>query len=218
LKIYTRGGDAGETVLIGGARVPKDDPRVVAYGAVDKLNSAIGLALALGVEVVSVAEASLDDASRLDAQRLHAVQEDLFAVGARLAAADPDRALRKGTIHALDEGRVAALEHWIDEMDAVLTPLDTFVLPGGSPAGAQLHVARTVCRRAEGHVVGLLDDQPDLAQVILPYLNRLSDTLFTLARRTNARAGTTEPAWRPQRQRGSEAGPKSEADHEEGDA
>jgi len=216
LKIYTRGGDAGETVLIGGVRVGKDDPRVVAYGAVDELNSAIGLALALGIGA----------GRSIDTELLHEVQADLFAVGPRLAAVDPDRALRKGTIPALDEGRVDALERWIDEMDAALTPLDAFVLPGGSPAGAQLHVARTVCRRAEGHVVGLLEAQPDLAEVILPYLNRLSDALFTLARRTNDRAGTSEPAWRPQRERGAgaqahrEAGAEAdrEAVQEEGDA
>lgn len=190
MKIYTRGGDTGETVLIGGVRVPKDDPRVAAYGVVDELSSAIGLALALDADV------------RLDADRLRAVQEDLFTVGARLAAADPDRAMTRGTIPELDGDRVGALESWIDEMDEVLATLDAFVLPGGSPAGAQLHVARTVCRRAECHVVGLLDEQPDLADVILPYLNRLSDTLFTLARRANADAGLAEASWLPQRRRG----------------
>lgn len=200
MKIYTRGGDTGDTVLIGGVRVRKDDPRVAAYGAVDELNSAIGLALALDAGV------------HLDASRLGAVQEDLFTVGARLAAADPDHAMSRGTIPELDGGRVAALERWIDELDKALATLDAFVLPGGSPAGAQLHVARTVCRRAECHVAGLLDEQPGLADVILPYLNRLSDTLFTLARRANTDAGLAEASWLPQRRRGSGNGPAERGD------
>jgi len=190
LKIYTRGGDAGETVLIGGVRVRKSDPRVAAYGRVDELGAAIGLALALD-----------GHAGHLDADRVRAIQEDLFTIGARLAAAEPARALEKGTIPTLDAARIETLERWIDEMDEELPALDAFVLSGGSPAGAQLHVARTVCRRAERRIVGLLDDQPDLARVIVPYLNRLSDLLFTLARFANARAGSPEPAWVPQRQR-----------------
>ena len=198
MKIYTRGGDAGETVLIGGVRVRKNDPRVAAYGAVDELNSAIGLALALS-----------GDGPRDG--RVAAIQEDLFTVGARLAAVDPPRAREKGTIPAFDPERIAALERWIDEMDADLAPLDAFVLPGGSPAGAQYHVARTLCRRAERAVVGLLDDQPDLAEIVVPYLNRLSDLLFTLARWTNDRGGVADTRWMPRRQ--SDA--KAEAEDEE---
>jgi len=196
LKIYTRGGDAGETVLIGGLRVRKNDPRVAAYGRVDELGSAIGLALALD-----------RDDGHLPASRVREVQEDLFTIGARLAAADPERALAKGTIPELDAERIGALERWIDEMDEVLPALDAFVLPGGSPAGAQLHVARTVCRRAERRIVGLLDEQPDLAQAVVPYLNRLSDLLFTLARFANVRAGVPETSWLPQRRRGGESAP-----------
>ena len=190
MKIYTRGGDAGETVLIGGTRVRKTDPRVRAYGGVDELNSTLGLALALDGE-----------SGHLDADRLGRVQEDLFTIGARLAAADPDRAVSRGTIPELDPDRIDALESWIDEMDEELPELDAFVLPGGSPAGAQLHVARTVCRRAERAIVGLLDAQPELAGRVIPYLNRLSDLLFTLARWVNARAGTPEASWLPQRRR-----------------
>jgi cob(I)alamin adenosyltransferase len=190
LKIYTRGGDAGETVLIGGLRVRKDDPRVRAYGGVDELNSTLGLAL------------SLDRESRhVDAVRVGRIQEDLFTIGARLAAVDPDRAIERGTIPELDPGRIEALERWIDEMDEELPELDAFVLPGGAAVGAQLHVARTVCRRAERAIVGLLDDRPDLADLVIPYLNRLSDLLFTLARHVNARAGAPEAAWLPQRRR-----------------
>lgn len=190
MKIYTRGGDTGETVLIGGIRVRKDDPRVAAYGAVDELNSAIGLALAL-----------TGDANGSGASRIAKIQEDLFTLGARLAAVDPARAREKGTIPEFDTVRVGALERWIDEMDEDLTPLDAFVLPGGSAGGAGFHVARTVCRRAERKVVGLLDDQPELAETVVPYLNRLSDLLFTLARWTNHRAGVADTLWLPQRRR-----------------
>ncbi len=190
MKIYTRGGDTGETVLIGGVRVRKNDPRVAAYGGVDELNSCIGLAASLTESSVG-----LDDA------RIAAIQEDLFTIGARLAAVDPEKARAKGTIPALDDDRIDDLEAWIDEMDEDLEPLDAFVLPAGSPAGAQFHVARTVCRRAERGVVALLDDQPDLGDEVIPYLNRLSDLLFTLARWTNELAGVGDRTWLPQRRR-----------------
>lgn len=193
MKIYTRGGDTGETALLGGVRVPKDDPRVAAYGAVDELNSAIGLALAF--------DRSYDG---LGHERLRRVQEDLFAVGAHLAAVDPGRAVEKGTIPPLDEGRTTALEAWIDELDETLPALDAFVLPGGGTTGAQLHVARTICRRAERAIVQLAAARPDLREVILPYMNRLSDLLFTLARVANHHAGIGDETWLPQRRRGRE--------------
>lgn len=202
MKIYTRGGDAGETVLIGGVRVRKDDPRVAAYGAVDELNSAIGLGWALR------GSSSADP-------RVAAIQEDLFTLGARLAAIDPRRAREKGTIPAFDPERIEALERWIDEMDEDLDPLDAFVLPGGSPGAAGYHVARTVCRRAERAVVGLLDDQPDLAEVAVPYLNRLSDLLFTLARWTNHQASVADTMWLPQRRRDEEGGEDDRKDEDE---
>ena len=191
MKIYTKGGDGGETTLLGGARVRKDDARVAAYGTVDELNAVIGTALALD------ADGTLGDS----AARLGGVQEDLFTVGARLAASNPERLVRVGTIPVLSADRIEALEAWIDALTAELPALDAFVLPAGSPVAAQLHVARTVCRRAERGVVGLVAEQPDLGDIIVPYLNRLSDLLFTLARFANRRAGGADTAWLPQRRR-----------------
>ena len=193
MKIYTRKGDRGETGLFGGPRVPKDDPRVEAYGSVDELNAALGLALAL------------DTGGLLDESRVTEVQGDLFTVGARLAAADPERAHRKGAVPALEPERVTALEGWIDELDREIPPLKAFILPGGGPVGAQLHAARTVCRRAERRTLPLLEAQPELAEVVLPYLNRLSDLLFTLARVANERGGQAERPWSWRRDAGETA-------------
>ena len=199
MKIYTRGGDAGQTGLIGGDRVAKDDGRVEAYGAVDELNAALGFVVAL------------DESGLLERPALLALQEDMFAIGARLAAADPERALRKGTIPELPAARLTVLEGWIDELTEELPPLDAFILPGGTPLAAQLQVARTVCRRAERAIVSLVDQQPDLADVILPYMNRLSDLLFTLARTANHGAGVTETTWLPRRRSaGDESGGSDE--------
>mgnify|MGYP001234307941 FL=1 len=189
MKIYTRGGDKGETTLLGGVRVAKNDPRVTAYGTVDELNAALGVAIAL----------ENGNALNLLSDELRSLQEDLFTMGARLAAADPERALRKGTIPALDEGRIEELEAWIDRLDADLPSLDAFVLPGGSIVAAQLHVARTICRRAERNVMELLTEQPDLAEVVIPYLNRLSDLLFMLARSVNHQEDHKDTLWLPQR-------------------
>lgn len=190
-KIYTRRGDEGRTGLLGGSRVPKTDARVEAYGTVDELNATVGLALAT------------DDGAlgEDDAARLERVQDDLFAVGARLAAGDPERAEEKGLLPDFPSGRVDDLEAWIDALDEELPELDAFVHPGGSPAGAHLHAARTVGRRAERAVVAIADDRPELRDVVLPYLNRLSDLLFTLARAVNRRSGTPEVRWKPVRER-----------------
>lgn len=185
MKIYTRKGDAGTTVMLGGVRVPKHDPRVDAYGAVDELNSHVGLALSLRQGSVPPAE-----------QTLH-LQEDLFVIGARLAAADPEKALEKGVIPDLRSERIGELEEWIDQLESSLPPLDAFLLPGGSHVGAQLQVARTVCRRAERAISGLLEDQPELGEAVLPYMNRLSDLLFLLSRAANLEAGVEDPEWRP---------------------
>ena len=185
MKIYTRKGDAGTTVMLGGVRVPKHDPRVDAYGAVDELNSHVGLAVALRQGDVPPTERALH------------LQEDLLIIGARLAAADPGSALKKGVIPDLRAERIGELEAWIDELESSLPPLDAFLLPGGSPVGAQLQVARTVCRRAERAISSLLEDQPELADVVLPYVNRLSDLLFVLARAANREAGVEDPEWRP---------------------
>ena len=119
-------------------------------------------------------------------------------------ATDPVRAERRGSIPALPPGRTAALEDWIDALDEELDPLDAFVLPGGDPAGAQMHVARTICRRAERSIAALLDRQPELSEAVVPYVNRLSDLLFTLARAANARSGRPEDRWLPMRERTSD--------------
>ena len=191
MKIYTRRGDEGETGLLGGVRVPKSDARVDAYGTVDELNATVGLALALDGEGRDV----------LEAERLKRVQDDLFALGARLAAADPERARERGLVPDFPVERIDDLESWIDELDAELPELDAFVLPGGTATAAQLHAARTVCRRAERSVVRLAEEDVELLDAVLPYLNRLSDLLFTLARSANQRAGVEETEWEPVRRR-----------------
>jgi len=176
-RIYTRGGDAGETSLGSGARVPKDSPRIEAAGDVDELNAVLGLALARGVP---------------HADWLGAIQNDLFDLGADLAV--PEGGSRE-RLRVTGE-QVTRLEAWCDEANEGLEPLRSFVLPGGSEAAALLHVARTVCRRAERRAVTLAaaeDVNPDA----LAYLNRLSDLLFILARAANAAGGVEEPLWRP---------------------
>lgn len=192
MKIYTKTGDRGETSLYGGRKVPKHDARVEAYGTVDELNAVLGLVLALDP----------DDA--LGTKGLETVQSDLFTIGATLAAANPEKARRSGRIPELADGRIAGLEEWIDRLDADLEPLDAFILPGGSLAGAHLHVARTVCRRAERAVTRILPDRPDLSDRIVPYVNRLSDLLFTLARSVNEKSGASEGRWEPMRRRDEE--------------
>lgn len=189
MKIYTRMGDAGRTRLFGGADVSKDDRRVEAYGTLDELNAVLGTALAL------------DPTDALGVGGLVQVQEDLFVIGSRLAAARPQRELSRGTIPGLEEARVTDLEGWIDDLEDELPPLDAFILPGGSHLGAQLHVARTVCRRAERAIVSLSDEDPTLSDVVVPFINRLSDLLFMLARAVNHRAGTAETRWLPARRR-----------------
>jgi cob(I)alamin adenosyltransferase len=176
MKIYTRTGDLGQTSLFGGARVAKNDPRIDAYGTVDELSSHIGVARA----------ASLP--SETDAI-LHQVQVDLFEVGAHLASPGTSR------FPGVDEARIAELEQAIDAMERELQPLTTFILPAGSAAAAHLHVARTVCRRAERLVVALEDDTPATLSTIA-YLNRLSDYLFVAARFANLRAGVEDVPWK----------------------
>ncbi|MEZ5099294.1 MAG: cob(I)yrinic acid a,c-diamide adenosyltransferase [Thermoleophilia bacterium] len=178
-RIYTRGGDAGETSLGDGARVPKTDPRIEAYGTVDELNSTLGLALC----------ADLPAAYRPWLER---VQNELFDLGADLAVPfdDPRERLR------VSDEQVAGLERLCDEVNEGLPELTSFVLPGGSEAAARLHVARAVCRRAERLAVGLAADAA-VNPAALAYLNRLSDLLFILARGANAAAGGGEPLWKP---------------------
>ena len=178
MKIYTRTGDTGETSLFGGTRVKKNDGRVDAYGDVDETGAWLGLARAAG----------LDPA--LDGEIVH-LQRDLFALGAQLA--DPaDKIADRVTKAALGDDDVARLERLIDRLDTELPPLRRFILAGGTAAGAALHVARTVCRRAERRMVGL---EPPVDSVLLRYVNRLSDLLFVLARAVNRRAGVAETEW-----------------------
>jgi cob(I)alamin adenosyltransferase len=181
MKIYTRTGDQGETGLFGGGRVKKSDPRVAAYGDVDELNSAIGVARA------TPPEAFFDEV-------LTAIQRDLFSLGGHLATPDPDKVRKALEKAELDEGRIAAFERAIDVADAELTPLRAFVLPAGSQKAAALHLARTICRRAERSVVALATESP-VPALFLVYLNRLSDLLFTLARLANHRAGNGDVTW-----------------------
>lgn len=180
MKIYTRTGDAGDTGLFGGGRVSKAHPRVDAYGEVDELNSAIGMARA--IELMP----------RID-EVLVPLQRDLFAIGALLATPDQDKMRKQLEKARIDEGRIAELERAIDDCDRELEPLKAFVLPGGTPKSAALHVARTVCRRAERRVIGL--ENENIPELVVVYLNRLSDLLFSLARVANARAGAGEVTW-----------------------
>ena len=181
MKIYTRTGDSGQTGLFGGGRVPKDDARVAAYGDVDELNSAVGVARA-------AAPAELLDPV------LESVQRDLFSLGGQLATPDPDKVARALEKAELGEARVLELERLIDEADAELAPLRAFVLPAGTPKAAALHLARTVCRRAERSVVHL-SREAEVPPIFVVYLNRLSDLLFTLARLANHRAGVGDVTW-----------------------
>jgi len=180
MKIYTRTGDGGATALFGGTRVSKDDPRVAAYGDVDELNACLGAVRAAG------------DLSSDLAGLLEALQKDLFAIGARLA--DPaEKIAERVTKVAVTDADVQRLEDWIDRLEGELPPLRRFILPGGSRAGALLHLARTVCRRAERSVVAL--GTANVEPQVLAYVNRLSDLLFVVARAANHRAGQPEVEW-----------------------
>ena len=178
MKIYTKTGDTGDTSLFDGTRVRKTDPRVVAYGDVDELQAAIGVARAAALP------ADLDE-------MCVAVQRDLFALGARLA--DPAHKIAKRVEKiVIDEQSVQRLESWIDRLDTEMPPLRHFILSDGCPAGAALHLARTICRRAERSIL-LLGAAAE--PVVIVYVNRLSDLLFTMARAANHRAGTVETPW-----------------------
>ena len=183
VRIYTRTGDDGETGLFGGGRVQKDALRVEAYGGVDELNAVLGSARAHGVP------AALDEA-------LARIQGELFVVGADLATPHDSRADQSRIVRTT-AGLVEAIERDIDAAAEGLAPLTTFILPGGGAAGAMLHLARTVCRRAERRVVTLAGREPVTPEV-LPYLNRLSDLLFVFARAANAAEDRPEQAWLPE--------------------
>jgi cob(I)alamin adenosyltransferase len=180
MKIYTRTGDAGDTALFGGTRVSKNDPRVAAYGDVDELNACLGAVEAQGELSGDVREL------------LERIQKDLFAIGARLA--DPRDIVAERVAKAVvGDADVQRLEEWIDRFEAELPPLRRFILPGGSRAGALLHLSRTVCRRAERSIVALGPGRVEAH--VLAYVNRLSDLLFVVARAVNHRAGHPEVEW-----------------------
>lgn len=190
-RVYTRGGDAGQTSLATGERTGKDDPRVESYGAVDELNAVIGVARACLSGMADEA-----DAEELDGV-LERVQSELFQVGAELASPDPETL----TIERVGDDQVTRLEDHIDRFNTDLEPLVDFVLPGGGPCGAHLHHARVVCRRAERRAVALSRDV-EIAPGGLKYLNRLGDLLFVLARWACLRAGEREVMWKPPPQGG----------------
>lgn len=181
MKIYTKTGDSGQTGLFGGGRVPKDHPRVAAYGDIDELNSVIGLIRAT-------------EPAGLFQDLLRTIQQDLFAIGGHLATPDPERVRKALEKAALSEERVAEFERAMDDAERELAPLRAFVLPAGTPKAAALHVGRTVCRRAERSVVSLARET-EVPALFLVYLNRLSDLLFTLARLANHRAGVRDVTW-----------------------
>ena len=178
MKIYTKTGDTGETSLFDNTRVPKSDARVDAYGEVDELNACLGAARS----------------ARLDAEltaMLVEIQQELFAIGARLA--DPShRIASRVTKAGIVDAQVERLETSIDRLETELPPLRRFILPGGGPGGSLLHLARTVCRRAERRVVAL---EPPVEPIVVIYLNRLSDLLFVMARAANQRSGVPETEW-----------------------
>jgi cob(I)alamin adenosyltransferase len=179
VKLYTKTGDDGTTGLFGGARVRKNSARVEAYGTVDETNAAVGVARATGLDATSDAV-------------LACVQQDLFTLGAELACV-PGRE-SKLQMMLLSDSDVERLEHAIDEADAACPPMKSFVLPGGSPQAAALHLARTVSRRAERAVLAV-DDEAPRSQLVV-YLNRLSDLLFALARRANVEAKVADVPWK----------------------
>lgn len=181
LKIYTKTGDTGQTALFGGGRVEKDHPRVEAYGDVDELNACLGMAR------------SVEMMPRID-EVLVPIQRDLFSIGALLATPDRDKMREQLQKARIDEARIGELERAIDDCERELDPLKSFILPGGTPKSSALHVARTVCRRAERRVVAL-NREVQLPELVVIYLNRLSDLLFMLARVANRRAGAGEVTW-----------------------
>lgn len=179
MKIYTRTGDAGSTGLFGGPRVPKDDVRIEAYGTVDELNAAIGIARSAGQSAV------------VDSQ-LSEIQHELFSIGAELATPDP------GThqMRIIATTHIERLESWIDEHEKELPELKQFILPAGDSGSTGLHLARAICRRAERRVVTLAHcEGSGVSENLVIYLNRLSDLLFVLTRVANREAGCAEVVW-----------------------
>ena len=187
VKIYTRTGDEGDTGLIGGQRVSKNSLRIESYGTVDELNSCLGVVLALSRQFVT----QLGVRTKIDAF-ITRTQDELFNIGSILAS---PRISEQETASRISQENIDELEKLMDLLESDLPPLKNFILPGGHMASAQFHTARSICRRAERHVVALADKEP-LPKIIVIYLNRLSDTLFVLARWVNAKSGIQEPTWR----------------------
>ena len=183
MKIYTKTGDDGETGLFGGPRVRKNSPRIEAYGTVDELNAVVGMVRTHVFPSEQGPPADLDGL-------LARIQNELFDLGAELATPEP----AKFGIAGATEAHVSALEREIDRYEVELEPLKQFILPGGTPAAAALHLARTVCRRAERCVVTLTETETISPNTVI-YLNRLSDLLFVLARAANRRAGLADVPW-----------------------
>lgn len=183
-KVYTKGGDRGQTSLIGGERVSNAAPRIEAYGTVDELNATLGL-----VRTALEASAAGDHLLPI----IHRVQNELFNLGAELATPDAERRARLPRVEAR---HVEQLEHDIDALNDALPPLTSFVLPGGGAASAAFHLARTVCRRGERLIVALAADE-DVGELPVTYLNRLSDALFVFGRWAAMKDGRAEPLWQP---------------------
>lgn len=181
MKIYTKKGDSGNTSLFGGQRVSKSSKRIDSYGTVDELNSILGMVISFGI-------------SEKGAEFLETIQQQLFVLGADLATP----ASKDVRIERIGHSEVKFLEKAIDEMEEDLEPLKNFILPGGANAGATLHFARTVCRRAERITVECRHEE-EISEVAIMYINRLSDFLFVLARYENKQAGTRETGWIPER-------------------
>jgi cob(I)alamin adenosyltransferase len=198
MKLYTRSGDDGTTGLFGGGRVSKDHPRVEAYGTVDELNAAIGLAAA---EIARARETAGGEAAKLFdllAQIFSDLQSRLFDIGADLAT--PEGSKQEAKILRISDEQVAEVEKWIDEIDAGNAPMKSFVMPGGTELAARLHLARTICRRAERAMIHLRNSEPVSGGAII-YMNRVSDMLFAMARRANKEAGIVDVPWTPAKQR-----------------
>jgi cob(I)alamin adenosyltransferase len=178
-KVYTKTGDKGETGLGGGQRVPKDSQRIAAYGTVDELNSHIGVAISC----------KLDPGLE---EQLKKIQNELFHLGSDLCFLEEDK--KKFSIPLIEEKHITALEQIMDTYTGQLSPLENFILPGGTPGASYLHVARTVCRRAERDVIALSREE-EIGPFIIRYLNRLSDTLFVMSRYENFQKGYQDIYW-----------------------
>ena len=181
MKIYTKKGDQGKTGLIGGTRVSKSSLRIECYGTIDELNSYLGI-----LRTITKSESSITE--------IIDIQDSLFTIGSHLAC-DPSKKTMK--LPEIKSSDINTLENWIDAMDSNLEPLQSFTLPGGSISSAHCHVARCICRRAERLIVDLNENDNDVNTLITPYLNRLSDYLFTLSRKLTVDDGAEELKWQP---------------------